>query len=327
MKEMLEDLISVIIPIYKVEKYLEKCLDSIIFQTYRNLEIILINDGSPDNCGYICDEYKKKDNRIIVIHKENGGLSSARNAGLERATGGFITFVDGDDYLALDMIEMLYQQLIKTQVDLCISPCQKVDETGTYFNDEKFNFTGILDKENALKKLAYGWSGFPMVACGKLGKAKVYKGLFFKEGKIHEDEFMFHDLLDRCDKILVLEEAYYFYVQHTESIVHTQFSIKRFDGVEAKIERTNFYINKGMHNEACCILHSAATYFCSCSERLKSPNKKEKQRILMLKLSIKNTFKRLRCSFKSLKYQCLLKLFIYHYNIYIYLYKTMRLKR
>ena len=116
--ESMTDLVSVIVPIYKVEKYLGKCVDSIINQTYKNLEIILVDDGSPDNSGKICDEYAKKDNRIKVIHKENGGLSSARNAGLDVATGEFIAFVDSDDRIHLDFVEKLYRAIKEENADI-----------------------------------------------------------------------------------------------------------------------------------------------------------------------------------------------------------------
>ena len=106
-----EDLISIVIPVYKVEKYLEKCVESVINQTYKNLEILLVNDGSPDNCPKICDEYAQKDNRIKVIHKENGGLSDARNAGIDVATGKYITFIDSDDYISNDYVEYMYNLL------------------------------------------------------------------------------------------------------------------------------------------------------------------------------------------------------------------------
>lgn len=115
---MKEDLISIIVPVYKVENYLSKCLDSMICQTYKNIEIILVDDGSPDNSGKICDDYAKKDSRIKVIHKENGGLSDARNAGLKIATGKYIGFVDSDDYISVEMYEKLYNQAKKEDADI-----------------------------------------------------------------------------------------------------------------------------------------------------------------------------------------------------------------
>lgn len=116
----MEDLISVIVPVYKVEKYINKCVDSIINQTYTNLEIILVDDGSPDNCGNICDEYAKKDNRIKVVHKENAGVSSARNIGLEKSSGKYITFIDADDYVEKNYCEELLN-ILKIENADCVA--------------------------------------------------------------------------------------------------------------------------------------------------------------------------------------------------------------
>lgn len=114
------ELISIIVPVYKVEKYLDKCVESIVEQTYKNLEIILVDDGSPDNCPAMCDEWAKKDSRIKVIHKKNGGLSSARNAGLDGCTGDYIYFLDSDDYIADNCIEMLFNAIVSDGSDMCI---------------------------------------------------------------------------------------------------------------------------------------------------------------------------------------------------------------
>ena len=116
----MEDLISVVVPIYNVENYIKKCVDSILSQTYKNLEIILVDDGSPDNCPQICDEYAQKDNRIKVIHKENGGLSDARNAGIDISKGKFITFIDSDDYIEKDYVEVLYNSIKENASDMAI---------------------------------------------------------------------------------------------------------------------------------------------------------------------------------------------------------------
>ena len=118
-------LISIIIPVYKVEEYLEKCVDSVIKQTYDNLEIILVDDGSPDNCGKICDQYSKKDKRVKVIHKENGGLSDARNAGIDISRGEYISFIDSDDYVEIDYIETLYNSIIKSKISIILSHIER----------------------------------------------------------------------------------------------------------------------------------------------------------------------------------------------------------
>ena len=141
------ELISIVIPIYNVEKYIEKCLDSVIKQTYKNIEIILVDDGSPDNCGKICDSYANNDKRIQVIHKENGGLSDARNVGIERANGKYITFVDSDDYIELDYIEYLYTLIKKynTKISFC--------KVNVVFNEN--NTDNKLENNN---KTDYKWT-------------------------------------------------------------------------------------------------------------------------------------------------------------------------
>ena len=126
----MEELISVVVPVYNVEKYIDKCINSIINQTYKNLEIILVDDGSPDNCGNICDEYAKKDNRIIVIHKENGGLSDARNTGIEVSKGKYITFIDSDDYISDNYVSFLYNLIIEYKADISIGKHYVLYENG-----------------------------------------------------------------------------------------------------------------------------------------------------------------------------------------------------
>lgn len=148
-----QELISVIIPIYNVEKYLKKCIDSIINQTYKNLEIILVDDGSPDNCGKICDEYAKKDQRIRVIHKKNGGLSDARNAGIDIAKGKYIAFVDSDDYVEKEYIEIMYKELKKNNVKIVqcginkISDNEEIIDNYGYLKDELINSQRIMEEK------------------------------------------------------------------------------------------------------------------------------------------------------------------------------------
>ena len=131
----MSDKISVIVPVYKVEKYLNRCVQSIASQTYENLEIILVDDGSPDNCGVLCDEWVQKDSRIKVVHKENGGLSSARNAGVAVATGAYVGFVDSDDYIHPQMYEKLYEALVENGADISICGCDYVDEELIFMNE------------------------------------------------------------------------------------------------------------------------------------------------------------------------------------------------
>ncbi len=182
---MNEPLISVIVPIYKVEKYLTKCIDSIIVQSYKNLEIILVNDGSPDNCSQICDEYEKKDMRIKVIHKENGGLSSARNAGLDIANGEYIGFVDSDDSIHEDMYKVLYNNLVENNAD--ISQCSIVldDSEHTIEKQKTTIYSGVnFFKATVEHKLS-------MTVWNNLYKAKIWSETRFLDGYYYEDVLAF----------------------------------------------------------------------------------------------------------------------------------------
>lgn len=230
------DKISVIIPVYKVEKYLRKCVDSVLAQTYTNLEIILVDDGSPDRCGEICDEYARIDSRIKVIHKENGGLSDARNAGIEAATGEYIAFVDSDDYISPYMYEKLYNAIIKADADMSICNFLYVDESGNeiYNNsnppikDELTNGIDVLSKKIIEEKSWY-W----IVTVTKLYKKSLFEKLRFPINKYHEDEFVFHKILLLCNKIACIPDILYYYVQRSNSIMNTGYSIHSLDACEA----------------------------------------------------------------------------------------------
>lgn len=236
-------LVSVIVPIYRVEKYMRRCIDSILVQTYKDLEVILIDDGSPDDCGKICDEYAKKDARIKVIHKENGGLSSARNVGLDVATGEYISFVDGDDFISPIMIQTMVEKLEENSAELCICGFQYTDEDGNFLqkSTKAIIQDGVMSREIAISKL----NGYYVIACNKLYKKQLFSHLRFKEGKIHEDEFIMHYIFDRCKTIVTLSERFYFYVQQPRSIMNSAFSVKRLDGAWALYDRYLFFKSKG----------------------------------------------------------------------------------
>ena len=219
------DLISVIVPIYKVEKYLNRCVDSILSQTYKKIEIILVDDGSPDACGEICDRYIEKDTRIKVIHKENGGLSDARNAGIEAANGEYIIFVDSDDHIVPTMIEKMIEALIASKADLCICNINYVDENGAVINNQNMRSpinNGIYSRDDMLNFLVNDGYWFYVTAWNKLYKANVFRNIRFRVGKYHEDEFLIHEIIDRCDKVVCLEDMLYNYVQREGSIMQDE---------------------------------------------------------------------------------------------------------
>ena len=232
--------ISVIVPIYKVEEYLHRCIDSIINQTYTNLEIILVDDGSPDNCPMICDEYAKKDSRIRVIHKKNGGLSDARNAGIDIATGEYIMFIDSDDFVDIEMMESMMKNIIDNNVDMVVCNIKYVYEDREVV---KYNQADrILDKYEAMEE--YLKDGIVQaVAWNKLYKKSLINDMRYKIGKTNEDEFFTYKVVDKTDKIYYNSRSFYNYIQRGSSIMG-KYSIKRLDGVEASYERLNFIKEK-----------------------------------------------------------------------------------
>lgn len=240
---MKNELISIIVPIYNVEKYLKQCIDSIINQTYKNIEIILIDDGSPDRCGAICDEYSKKDNRIIVIHKKNGGLSDARNRGIDIANGKYLTFIDSDDFVDSDYIEKLYNsiKLHNTQIAQCgISKVNKSNETITKLCYEG---NGVKTSHEILNDL-YGKHIIEnVVVWNKMYAKELFANIRFPVGKIHEDEFTTYKIFYSVNNISLLKDCLYNYRQTNESIIGKKFNKKRLDLLDALEERISFFKN------------------------------------------------------------------------------------
>ncbi len=231
-------LISVIVPVYKVEPYLSRCIDSILAQTFTDFEIILVDDGSPDNCGKICDKYAETDKRIFVIHKENGGLSSARNAGIDWAfknsNSEFITFIDSDDTIVATYLERLMKSIdncadIATcKLEFFIEETQKSETDGS-FNTAPEQFTG---KESVIH--LYKMNGRVRTeACAKLYRKHMFSNIRFPEGKIHEDQFIIPILLYNSRNVIAINDPLYTYYIRNASITHGDFSAKRFDDIEA----------------------------------------------------------------------------------------------
>lgn len=289
------DLISVIVPIYKVEKYLDKCIKSLVEQTYTNLEIILVDDGSPDCCPQICDSWIKKDNRIKVIHKENGGLSDARNAGLALANGKYIGFLDSDDYIKKNMYEELYTAIKDNSADIAICNLEKVTENGEKICSESPIKNEILTREDAMSRILITGCWYYVTVWNKLYSRDVLEGIEFPKGKIHEDEFVIHNIFFRCKKIVTLEQKLYMYVQRNASIMSGTKGVKSLDSIEAICQRIDFY----EENEL-------TKYFLELSIRLKNlyinrrlnmpliQNKSDRNRISQIDKMYKEAF--LKCT-------------------------------
>lgn len=241
----MEPLISVIIPVYNVEKYIDRCIVSVVEQTYKNLEIVLVDDGTPDNSGIICDEWAEKDDRIVVYHKQNGGLSDARNFGTARANGEFITYVDSDDYVLPEYVEHMYSNLVENEAD--ISCC---DFENVYSDDRKIKFdkNENLDKvskvsgKSACQDLLTSISGFYyVVAWGKLYKRNLLEMYQYPVGRYHEDEATTYKYLYSSEFVVSSCKKLYAYFQNQQGIMHNKNRKRRDDIVWALNERTNFF--------------------------------------------------------------------------------------
>lgn len=241
---MENQLISIIVPIYNVEKYLKKCIESIINQTYKNIEIILVDDGSPDNCGKICDEYSQKDKRIIVIHKKNGGLSDARNKGIDIAKGDYLTFIDSDDFVNIDYIEKLYNSIKLNNTKLAQCGISKVNENNEIIEKLNYDENYIKTSHEILNEL-YGKHLIEnVVVWNKMYAKELFRNIRFPVGKIHEDEFTTYKIFYSVDRISLLSDCLYNYRQTNESIIGKKFNKKRLNLLDALEERMDFFKNR-----------------------------------------------------------------------------------
>ena len=229
MEEKMKELITVIIPIYQVEKYLENCVNSVLQQTYKNLEIILVDDGSIDRCPQMCDEFAEKDKRIRVIHKTNGGLSDARNAGLDICKGRYITFIDSDDYVSKNYIELLYNALISNDADVSMVGSTKIQEHTLYCTDL---VEGIVEVYKQEKAIVNGLNiKIQQSAWGKLYPAEYFKDLRFPVGKLYEDLAIFYRILLKINRLVVVRVPAYKYLIRNGSIMQSKFYARQLDEI------------------------------------------------------------------------------------------------
>lgn len=256
---MKEPLISVIVPIYKVEEYLDRCVESIVNQTYKNLEIILVDDGSPDKCPQMCDNWAEKDNRIIVIHKENGGLSDARNAGLLVASGEYISFIDSDDWIDLNTYSLVINKIFETDSD--IGSFDYISVKDDSFIADKTDESLVLNSEEAIL-CTINNNLIKTVAWNKVYHKSILKDLRFEVGKTNEDEFFTFRALDKAERVVFLKRQCYYYFQRPSSIMG-KYSIKRLDMLEGVYTRMiftkekypNIFVNAKTCFALCCVYH------------------------------------------------------------------------
>lgn len=261
------DLISIVIPIYNVEKYIKKCLDSVLVQTYTNLEVICVNDGSTDSSGKIVCSYS--DPRIRYFKKNNGGLSDARNFGIEKCTGNLVFLLDSDDYIFPNTIELLYNFQKKTDADVAIGEYIKVDENGIPIKDAKKNHL-VNSSFNGKECYRNFWNYVELnVAWAKLYKTSFLKNYRFPFGKINEDEFIIYKTIYEASKVVLCNSLVYAYVVRNNSIMNSNFSSRNLDALEAYEKRIEYFTNNKeftlVKNVERLILNwlSASIYKCS----------------------------------------------------------------
>ena len=263
---MAEEMISVIVPIYMGEKWLPRCIEAIRNQSFQNLEIILVNDGSPDNSGRVCEEFAAIDNRIKIVHKENGGLSDARNAGIAVAAGQYIMFVDEDDYIHPDMAKILYQTMKATKADIVVCDFLPVsDEAKVEYPQITQTAEPVCFEGQEIMNQLYYRNLLTVVAWNKLYKKEVFAKHGYIKGRVHDDESAIHFILHACKKTAYIEEKLYYYVQREGSITSKRKWNYYSDTWQAYEERLAFLEENGYVQMASYtkehMLHYAVTYY------------------------------------------------------------------
>lgn len=283
----MSSVISVIVPIYNVEKYLDRCVDSIINQTYKNLEIILVDDGSPDNCPQMCDDYAKKDSRIKVVHKENGGLSDARNAGMKVATGEYVSFIDSDDWIDLETFSLSMAKIKECNAQIVAFNIINVSDKP--FIPNLSNKYEVVDSQTAIENTIDDIN-IKTVVWNKIYKRSTLQGLKFRKDKINEDEFFTFYALSKAKKIVYLYRQCYYYYQRPGSIMST-YNLKRLDMLDGVKERMDFvkvnypeiYVKAKLSLCSCCIYH----YQMLLKNKSVDKNNKGKKKVKGIRTSVK----------------------------------------
>ena len=236
--------ISVIVPVYKVEQYLRRCVDSILAQTFTDFEVILVDDGSPDNSGAICDAYAEKDARIHVIHQSNGGLSAARNAGIDVAAGEYLFFADSDDLIHPSTLEWERQALQETGADIALCSIQRFSHIDEIREEAGAAEYREIDAEEKLFIENIDLARY-VSTCGKLYRRTLFSDLRFPAGRLFEDEFVNYRLYHAANKVVEVNKSLYYYFVNPSGITQTLTMEKRFDEYDAQAERIAFYRGLG----------------------------------------------------------------------------------
>lgn len=272
--------VSVIIPVYNVKDYLSACVNSVLSQTHTNLDIWLIDDGSTDGSGDICERFRTKDNRIHVIHQKNMGQSCARNAALERVNGDYLTFVDADDRICENMIEHLLTEITEHDADAAV--CQITEYRAV---NESSMAKRLIYTDNEVYEALFDkkYGDMMRAACGKLYKKQIFEGIRFPEGRIHEDEFTIHRILGACSRLVITDEGLYYRNVRSGSTTRQAYSLKALDAVEALEDRCRYF--EGLGNGRFTVMaykdYLKKSQFHFYSLKKYYPNEKEKTKFIL----------------------------------------------
>ena len=301
---MNNDLISVVVPVYNVEPYLKRCVDSIIGQSYKNIEIILVDDGSTDGSSVVCDGYLNVDDRIMVIHQENKGLSNARNTGIENAKGKYISFVDSDDYLDVNFIEILHQNIVEQGADIVVCDLLGFDSQTLEFSPRvRCIENGFIDVNHIFEMMMH--SDYPWLytmTCNKLYAKRIFEETRFKDGFIHEDEIIFLDIVKKSPKIYQIGNPLFYYCRgRKDSIINKKYSIKRLDILIAFYDRIEYFRKKGDKSSRWLIKNEQIKIFRKLKKALYKLSFDNSDEIIFYQDELKKAAKKCVHNFKCLK--------------------------
>lgn len=286
-------MITIVVPVYKVEEYLERCVDSILNQTYTDFELLLVDDGSPDNCGKICDEYAEKDSRIFVIHQKNGGLSSARNTGInwfyEQDRSNYITFLDSDDWLHPDYLRLLMIGITENNVKISVCNYKRVTAEIPHENYDNINFE-LTSPEDFLVNHSWQYN----YAWGKLYHKSMFDDVRYPIGKNFEDTFTTYKVLHKCEKIAYTDLQLYYYLRNEQGISRSPWKPSELVIFDAMQEQLQFYKEKGLEKafekEFQLFVHHHAYQIVRIKEN-KNDLKKNKAKLKEIKKTLRNYLK------------------------------------
>lgn len=240
----MRSLVSIIIPVYKAEEYLDRCVESVVQQTYRNIEVILVDDESPDSCPQKCDAWRAKDPRIKVVHKNNAGPGYARNSGLDIAEGEYVTFVDSDDYLAPDAIAIMVDRIEKDRSDLVIAQCVKVYSDGRKDTPVYHWISNEIIDQDAAMRMMGASQALPVYIWGKLYKRSIFRELRFGSLSCAEDVYVLPAIIEQCNTVSMEKSVLYYYFQRDTSIVHTRKLAQTIDSIFAALYVSRFLFDR-----------------------------------------------------------------------------------